>query len=302
MWEVILNIRNTLKQKEELPRAISLSKEGDKISVFFGPVAATNSLVIHLSPALIEECDPLISNPFSIEKQSDIFTENEIKTLKVYLPYAFLEWCGRKSNKCFAISHFAQTLDGRISSCSGDSKWIGNEENLIHAHRMRALCSSILVGSKTIESDNPKLNVRMVEGPNPVKVILGGNGQFSRNTYNAINQSTLIFQDSNTTPTPFERIQISKNPDYNPHEVLDELAKRGIYSVYIEGGSYTTSSFLKEKALDQVQLHFSPRIIGSGNSSFNFEGIDKINEAITFSSGEYIPIGDDIMFVGKPNK
>ncbi len=302
MWEAILKIREELKGKNELPKLICFSKKQDDISVFFGPSTSNNSLIVHLNPILIENCDPFVSDPFSIENNGSVFTNEELDMLKVYLPYAFLEWCGKTTNKCFAISHFAQTLDGRIASCSGDSKWIGNEENLIHAHRMRALCSSILVGSKTIEADNPRLNVRMVSGPDPIKVVLGGNGQFSKNSYNAINQSTLIFQDSNTSPTPFERVQISKKPHYDPHEVLRELAKREIYSVYIEGGSYTTSSFLKEKALDQVQLHFSPRIIGSGNNSFNFEGVEMINEAITFSSGAYIPVGDDIMFVGKPNK
>ncbi|MEO0553705.1 MAG: RibD family protein [Bacteroidota bacterium] len=301
MWNVILSIRDALKDKNELPRVINLSKNGKDIVTLHEDNTAGASLTIRVNQMLLESYDPFITEPFSFEIHEDVFPQQELNILKMYLPYAFLDWCGSKLGKCFAISHFAQTLDGRIASCSGDSKWIGNEENLIHAHRMRALCKAILVGSKTIEHDDPRLNVRMVLGSDPVKVIIGGNGQFYKNQYKAINRSTLVFQDSNDNSPPFERVMILKSPNYDPHQVLGELAKRKIHSVYIEGGSFTTSSFLKAKALDQVQLHFSARIIGSGHTSFSFEGIKKINDAITFSHGKFIPVGDEVMFIGKPN-
>lgn len=298
MWDILLLLKSDLDQLFELPKTIFLKTKG-QLCIEWDVQSDDWEVKVELLPAIKETANPFAENAFDIELRYDeTVSSTDLQLLKLYLPYTFMGVCARIQRKCFSISHFAQTLDGKIASCTGDSKWIGNDENLIHAHRMRALCDAILVGARTVETDDPRLNVRMVSGEDPVKVILGGNGQWSRNVYKAINKDTLIFQEGNEEETIYTRVRILKQPEYNPKAVLEELSSRGIRSVYVEGGSRTSSSFLMARALDQVQLHFSAKIIGSGSTSFQFDGLNTIEEAITFESSQFVPIGNEMMFVG----
>ena len=294
LWDVLIEIKNKLAQRTTLPKAIAVGfKSGLKIT--FEP-NEESEFIIHVHGSSV---DPFRKDFIEIERNGGlVINGRELDLFKLYFPYTCLNFFGKKRKKTFAISHFAQTLDGRIASFTGDSKWIGNEENLVHAHRMRALCDAILVGAKTIERDNPRLNVRKVAGSDPVKVVIGGNGQFSKQHFHAIGPRTIVFKDHKVKGEIFDCVVIPKEPDYDLTNVLEILARKGIYSVYVEGGAYTTSSFLKQKALDQVQLHFSNRILGSGTSSFLVDGIAEVKEAITFKSSQYVPMGNEMMFVG----
>jgi diaminohydroxyphosphoribosylaminopyrimidine deaminase/5-amino-6-(5-phosphoribosylamino)uracil reductase len=163
---------------------------------------------------------------------------------------------------------------------------------------MRALCDGILVGSKTLERDNPRLNVRKVKGSDPVKVIIGGNGQIDATKYHAIESSTLVFKNINDNSDKYICIETPEQPIFDLNNILKILATKQIFSVYVEGGSYTTSCFLEQKALDQVQIHFSSKILGSGISSFKFGAIPEIKDAIEFKSSRFRPVGTEMMFIG----
>ena len=85
--------------------------------------------------------------------------------LELYLPYCMAPVHARRMRRAFAVSHFAQSLDGRIATCDGDARWIGCDENHVHAHRMRALCDGILIGCPhTPVTDRPALTVRHADG------------------------------------------------------------------------------------------------------------------------------------------
>jgi diaminohydroxyphosphoribosylaminopyrimidine deaminase/5-amino-6-(5-phosphoribosylamino)uracil reductase len=298
IWDVIVNIRTKLRYISKLPKEIILSFDGE---VNFDGDAKDACLLIYISNETEKEINPLQDCFFELEvlnRESIHNCQLELEQLKFYLPFAFSSFFGRKYQKCYSISHFAQTLDGKIATNLGDSKWIGNEENLIHAHKMRALCDGILVGAKTLEIDNPKLNVRKVLGDNPVKIILGGNGTLSSGKYNAIEPSSIVFKCPKKLGNSSHCIEISEDSPFNLHNILNQLVNKKIYSVYIEGGSYTTSSFLEQNALDQVQIHFSSKILGSGLNAFEFGNIAKIRDATVFKSGRFIPIGDEMMFIG----
>ena len=227
------------------------------------------------------------SAPFIIgTEKNNHLNSVDLGLIELYLPYALLPYYARRYNKCFAISHFAQTLDGRIASKSGSSKWIGNEENLVHAHRMRAMCDAILIGSGTLYRDNPRLNVRLVEGTDPKKVILGKVGH-KKDHYIALDDSTIVFEKG-TNDSPYIKCK----------DILDSLYQKSIYSVYIEGGAKTTSSFLKSGTIDQVQIHISTKIIGAGVAAFSFDGISDIDKSIRFTNNRFIKVGEEIMFIG----
>jgi diaminohydroxyphosphoribosylaminopyrimidine deaminase/5-amino-6-(5-phosphoribosylamino)uracil reductase len=297
-WELILALRNELKEISTLPEIICvIDKESLEITNEF----VEDSYITIAFDSSVKCKGNLFLSPrsFQIECIQNVNLDNEtLSELKLYLPYILLPLYAIENKKCYAISHFAQTLDGKIASSSGDSKWIGNDENLIHAHKMRALCDAILIGAGTLESDNPGLNVRHVDGDDPVKVIIGGD-RLDLNSFKAIDKNTIMFcQNHQGISHEYTKVCIEKEPNYNSHEVLQELYERGIKSVYIEGGAYTTSLFLKQNCIDQIQIHISPKILGSGTSSFSFEGINNMTQAKVFSDQKFIPIGEEVMFIG----
>ncbi len=230
----------------------------------------------------------------------------EFNLLQEYLPYILNYFKAVQNKKSYVISHFAQSLDGKIATKSGQSKWIGNEENLVHAHRMRALCDGILVGANTYLRDKPRLTVRYVEGNDPVRIILG-NSSFDEAHFKNTNNRTLCLTSLNGEIKELvkdDSVMCFSLSDglIDPNEITKCLFKKKIYTVYLEGGAFTSSYFLKKKAINLIQLFLSPAIFGSGVSNFSLNQIDNINEAITFRHGKFTPMGTDgIMFSGEVN-
>lgn len=299
IWEAITKIHDELRKIEVLPDFILIELLNTSTKISFEKKRRDADIVIHLNQRSKELISPLKDYFFDIEICQGIkCCDDNLELLNFYLPFAFSSFFGRKYNKCFTISHFAQTLDGKIATYTGDSKWIGNEENLLHSHRMRALCDGILVGAKTVYRDNPRLNVRKVSGCNPIKIIIDGTSQLKHEQYHAIEPSTILFTSLDDGSDLYDCIEMPKKLPYDPYEILKILTKKGIYSIYIEGGSYTTSYFLEQNMLDQVQIHFSSKILGSGLSSFEFGKIKEIKNSVKFQSTRFKPMGDEMMFIG----
>lgn len=301
IWEILRELKKRIHQSDPSYEFISIRLNDDGLDIKFDEVLKPCSMIIDFKgKTYLDGAHFLTTSPLSLQTlRNDCFTEDDIRLLALYLPYVILPYYSKQLKKCFAITHFAQSIDGRIASLTGDSKWVGNKENLIHAHKMRALCDAILVGSKTLEKDNPKLTVRHIAGDNPTRVIIGGDN-LSLEKYFAVDDRTIIFsQNHNGVKQYGHKIKLNKYSNlYDTKEILASLFELGIHSVYIEGGSYTTSCFLKQKTIDQVQAHISPKIIGSGITGFNFSGVDQLEDAIEFESYRFVPMGDHMMFIG----
>lgn len=228
--------------------------------------------------------------------------EEVIDFLATYMPYCFLPLRAKQQKRAIAITHFAQSLDGKIATLEGDSKWIGNEDNLIHAHRMRALCSSILIGSHTLNADHPSLTVRLVEGSNPRKVVLCSTESDFSSLQGNIEQPILVIgsgEDPCIEHTEYVQLPAGSEGKIPCTDILSLLFEKGLSTVYVEGGSATTSSFLAQKSIDVLQLHIAPLIFGSGLDSFTLPQIKSVNEAVQFDRFYFKPIGDTFMFVGE---
>lgn len=303
-WELILHIRNKIKDLKvyedritidlkELAESDSGNNAGfpEKLTIYFH----------HIPLKILDSQTVCCPRPFRIKiDHIDFFPSQDQALLKMYLPYAVLPYFARKSKRTYVVSHFAQTLDGRIATLSGDSKWIGNKQNLIHAHRMRALMDGILIGAGTLKRDNPRLTVRHVTGKNPVKIIIGGD-EIDFSAYRAVKSNALVFCTNHFKTklnVPSYRLPRKMNR-YDTSEILKKLYEAGISCLYLEGGARTTSAFLNQHNIDQVQIHFSPVILGSGLSGFNFDGAKILKEAVRFRSYRYQPSGDQVMFIGE---
>ena len=139
----------------------------------------------------------LIDDSYKIKSAvNNKLNPSEFDLLNDYIPFVLNYFKAIKSEKSYVVSHFAQSLDGKIATSTGHSKWIGNQENLVHAHRMRALCDGILVGANTYLRDNPRLTVRNVEGDDPVKIILG-NSSFNKAKSKKLNKHTICLTSLN---------------------------------------------------------------------------------------------------------
>lgn len=295
LWLSVLSLK---KKVEKLSESVSwvnvtasLDFQSDDILVSFPAKDISNGVLISLS----NDYDQGINSLLQLEYIGELsIGENGKEFLKLYLPYCFLSLLALKKQSCVAVSHFAQTIDGKIATVSGKSQWIGNEENLIHAHRMRALCTGILIGNNTLVNDDPSLSVRLVEGENPVKVVVGSK---DRNRSKIEKDGKLVFVTPSSADGEIRRC-FSKENNLNCTELLSYLFKKGIRAIYIEGGSFTTSSFLQANAIDVIQVHIAPIILGSGISSFVLPEADEIGDGKRYSKYEFYKIGGEVMFVG----
>lgn len=196
--------------------------------------------------------------------------------LDLYLPFAQVP-PGRR----FAVAHLGQSLDGRIATAAGASRWVTGEADLIHTHRMRALADAIIVGAGTIRHDNPLLTVRRCQGPHPVRVVIDSERRLGAGHH--------VFQDP-SAPTlllaaadrvrPGERlgeaelVGLPRGADgLAPADIAALLAERGLSFLFIEGGGITISRFLAAGALDRLQITVAPILLGSGKPSLTLAEI-----------------------------
>jgi diaminohydroxyphosphoribosylaminopyrimidine deaminase/5-amino-6-(5-phosphoribosylamino)uracil reductase len=240
-----------------------------------------------------------VDNELRVEVlQSGQLNQPAIEFISSLISFCVMPARAFRLQRAISILHLAQSIDGRLATLNHNSPWISNSENLIYAHRMRALSDAILIGANTLLKDKPPLTVRYVNGPNPVKVIVGN----SANYFSGILQSKNRVIHLVTRPVPetkgIEPVIIDSVSEHIPPvDILRQLYKKGIYSVYIEGGAFTISAFIREKAADIINFYISPVIIGSG-ISIDFKGITSVENAVYLQNCKYVPMGEGMLIRG----
>ena len=150
----------------------------------------------------------------------------------------------------FIILKWAQTSDGFIAKSDGSSKWISNDVSRTLVHKWRSEELGILVGSKTVNNDNPKLNVRSWNGKDPIRVIIDPNNRCSnKNDILSDHLPTLIYNKKRESKV--QNKEFVKLLEYNLINILKDILSRGISSIMIEGGSFTLQSFIKNNLMKQ---------------------------------------------------
>jgi riboflavin-specific deaminase-like protein len=210
----------------------------------------------------------------------------------------------------FVTVKFAQSLDGRIATATGDSKWITGEEARQFAHQLRSRHDAILVGIGTVLADDPQLTVRLTEGRDPLRVVVDTNLRTpltARVLANGAAAGTLIVCAESVDRERVEAVEelggavlrLAANDDQAGIDIarlLEALGRRGIKSVLVEGGRQIITAFLSARAVDRVIAIVAPKIIGKGIESIGDLGIIHINDALTFTSVSTLKLGADIVF------
>jgi diaminohydroxyphosphoribosylaminopyrimidine deaminase/5-amino-6-(5-phosphoribosylamino)uracil reductase len=202
--------------------------------------------------------------------------------LDLYLPYCVSHPGG------LAIAHIGQSLDGRIATKNGESRWITGEADLLHSHRMRALADAVLVGARTVRADDPQLTVRRCAGDNPFRVVI--DPELSLTGRHAIFRDraapTLIVAakehgDSRGETHGCEILGVPRvGGTLDVSAIRTALGDRGLSVVFVEGGGITISHFLEAGCLNRLQITVAPIIIGSGRPGVAFPGDRALDRAL----------------------
>jgi diaminohydroxyphosphoribosylaminopyrimidine deaminase/5-amino-6-(5-phosphoribosylamino)uracil reductase len=208
----------------------------------------------------------------------------------------------------FITLKYAQTLDGRIATASGQSQWISSSASLKLAHRLRADHDAILAGCGTVMKDVPELTVRLVRGRNPLRVIVDSRLRISPESKmlrSASSVPTLIATTVKKDQLKFSNYQhsgteiITVPPDRNGHVDLKKLfkilAQRNISSVLVEGGAQIITSVLKQNLANRLVAVIAPKIIGKGIEAIGDLNIRKLESAKRLSVQKVMRRGEDII-------
>ena len=230
-----------------------------------------------------------------------ILRDKAKKLNEVYIKYI-------KTKRPFVVLKLAMTLDGKIATQTGDSKYITGREARKYVHQLRSDSDAVMVGINTVTRDNPILDARLVKGKNPTKIIVDSTLKISERAKVLKDPSKVIIATTNKAPKKKidklhqKGIQVivlkPKAGLVDLKELMKELGKSGITPIMIEGGAELSGNAIKEGIVDKLLIFTAPKIIGNGLDPIKNLGIKKINKAINLKNIMTERIGKDFLIEG----
>lgn len=233
-----------------------------------------------------------------IEVKTGILEEECIKMNEIFFHFI-------TEQTPFTALKYAMTLDGKIASCTGDSKWITSEESRNHVHELRRKYAGIMVGIQTVLCDNPMLNCRIDKGVDPVRIILDSALRIPMESnivktadrirtivaYSSLNEADmhnpagnkeLIKKKEALESHGIEVIGTYGSRYVDLKQLMKKLGEMKIDSVLIEGGARVNASALEAGIVNKIYAYMAPKIImGEGASSpIGGKGIEMMSNAI----------------------
>jgi diaminohydroxyphosphoribosylaminopyrimidine deaminase/5-amino-6-(5-phosphoribosylamino)uracil reductase len=208
----------------------------------------------------------------------------------------------------------AMTLDGKVATRTGDSKWISGEASRARAHRWRAERDAVAVGIGTALADDPELTAR-VDGASrqPRRVVFDSEGRLPLDSVlvrGAAEVSLTVVVSRAAPRTATDALELAgaevivatgENEPARVRSALDQLGAAGVTSVLLEGGPHLAGAFLDAGEVDQLALFIAPVLLGgsAARDPIEGEGVERIAEAVRALTMETEPIGDDVLICAR---
>jgi diaminohydroxyphosphoribosylaminopyrimidine deaminase/5-amino-6-(5-phosphoribosylamino)uracil reductase len=209
----------------------------------------------------------------------------------------------RLTGRPFVTAKFAMSLDGKMATRTGESRWISCEESRLHGHRLRHIHDAVLVGVNTVMTDDPQLTARLEgeEVRQPLRVVLDSQLRL-RLSAKVVGPNTLIATTRTGRMGEAEVLRLPAAPDGRVAlgPLLDELGRRGILSVLVEGGSEVHASFFAHGLVDKVHAYVAPRLIGGHEAPgpVGGAGVERLAEAVSLREMDATRLGTDLLITG----
>lgn len=177
----------------------------------------------------------------------------------------------RRTGRPYVVAKLAASIDGRTAAPDGSSKWITGTAARVDAHRLRAESDAVLVGAGTVRADDPELTVRLAEGPDPQRVVLG------------------------RAPAG-ARVHPCREMSGDLGEVLDDLGAEGVVQLLVEGGPTVASALHRAGLVDRYVIYVAPVLFGGGDGLglFTGPGAATIDDVWRGRIDRVTPVGEDL--------
>ena len=212
-----------------------------------------------------------------------------------------------RKGRPFVMLKIAQTLDGRIATSLGASKWITGKESRVVVHRLRSRYDAVLTSSSTVAADNAELTVRHCEGRQPLRVLLDRQLRVPvESKVFGPDAGTLVFASARSAEPGsvallqargVEVVMVDESAGrLDLVQVLAELHRRRVLSVMVEAGSRLTAAFVRERLVDKLQLFVAPRLFGGdGLPSFGMLDVLLPDQSVNLRFADIGMVGEDLM-------
>lgn len=226
----------------------------------------------------------------------------------------FFKWIEHK--KPFVVLKAAMTLDGKIATATGQSKWITNETSRAYGYKLRDIYDGIMVGINTVIEDNPMLTARVDGGKNPIRIVVDSSLRIDINANVVQDKSskTIIATTDKADKDKILKLQAQdvdvivvdkdKNDKVDIEKLLDILGQQNICSILVEGGATLSGSFVAKKLVDKVYFFIAPKIIGGKEAKTPVAGTGILNlqEALALKDIQIEKLEEDILIIGRVDK
>lgn len=226
----------------------------------------------------------------------------------------FFKWIEHK--KPFVVLKAAMTLDGKIATATGQSKWITNETSRAYGYKLRDIYDGIMVGINTVIEDNPMLTARVDGGKNPIRIVVDSSLKIDINANVVQDKSakTIVATTDKADKDKILKLQAQdvdvivvdkdEKDKVDIEKLLDILGQQNICSILVEGGATLSGSFVAKKLVDKVYFFIAPKIIGGKEAKTPVAGTGILNlqEALALKDIQIEKLEEDILIIGRVDK
>lgn len=226
----------------------------------------------------------------------------------------FFKWIEHK--KPFVVLKAAMTLDGKIATATGQSKWITNETSRAYGYKLRDIYDGIMVGINTVIEDNPMLTARVDGGKNPIRIVVDSSLKIDINANVVQDKSakTIVATTDKADKDKILKLQAQnvdvivvdkdENDKVDIEKLLNILGQQNICSILVEGGATLSGSFVAKKLVDKVYFFIAPKIIGGKEAKTPVAGTGILNlqEALALKDIQIEKLEEDVLIIGRVDK